>query len=150
MNLHEDIDRIKEVMGVLNEDSRSNTIMNMINDIGLYNTIKMMGNYEDVLNYINYEDISDADKIKFIQEVVESKSPNMRRAGNISIHDMGIPPISYDSHSNTDREITSFGMNGVTINVYKNGKFADQQVVPYDFMSADSIDRSFKTMLKYS
>jgi hypothetical protein len=120
--------------------------MKMIDDIGVYNTVKMVGGYESLLNYINPEDISESDKIKFIRDAVTSKGPEISGRNNISIFDLKIPPIRYDSYGNTERMITTFYRDGVKLNVYKDGKFSTSQLTLYDRISEDAIDRVFKVM----
>jgi hypothetical protein len=120
--------------------------MKMIDELGLYGAVKMVGGYETLLNYINPEDISELDKIKFIRDVVTSKGPEISGRNNISIFDLKIPPIRYDSYGNTERMITTFYRDGVKLNVYKDGKFSTSQLTSYDRISEDAIDRVFKVM----
>lgn len=146
MNLQENIHRIKEVM-LINENTAESKINKMIDELGLYNTIKMVGSYEDLLNHINSEDISDRDKIKFIQEVIDIKAPEISGRNNISIFDLGISPIPYDSYSGTERMITTFYKHGVKLNVYKGGKYSTDQIAQYKDISEDVLNKIFKLMI---
>lgn len=66
MNLQENIQRIHEIMGgVITEDRKEMFIKNMIDDIGLADTIKMMGGYDEVEPYL-----TDEGKVKFIKDTV--------------------------------------------------------------------------------
>ena len=66
MKLQENIERIHEIMGgVITEDRKEMFIKNMIDDIGLADTIKMMGGYDEVEPYL-----TDEDKVKFIKDIV--------------------------------------------------------------------------------
>jgi hypothetical protein len=66
MNLQENIHRIHELIGaVITEDRKEMSIKNMIDDIGLENTIKMVGDYDEVATYL-----SDEDKVKYIKDTV--------------------------------------------------------------------------------
>jgi len=135
---------LKEQTG---QNNRPNKIMKMIGNIGLYNTVKMVGGYESLLNYINPEDISHIDKIKFIKEVIDIKAPEISGRNNISIFDLKVPPIRYDSYGNTERMITTFYNGGVKLNVYKGGKFSTDQVASYTDISEDALNKIFKLMI---
>ncbi len=134
---------LKEQTG---QDNRPNKIMKMIDDIGLYNTVKMVGGYESLLNYINPEDITESDKIKFIRDVVTSKGPEISGRNNISTFDLGIKPIWYDEYKNRIRVITTMYGNGAKLNVYINETYDDSGNMLYTHMPEDVIDRVFKVM----
>jgi hypothetical protein len=121
--------------------------MKMIDDIGLYNTVKMVGGYESLLNYINPEDISESDKIKFIRDAVTSKGPEISGRESISIYDLGIKPIWYDEYENKIRVITTMYKNGVNVNVYINEIYDNSGMILYSHMPEDAIDRVFKLMI---
>ena len=158
MNLQENIYRIKEVMGMaqkkldgsetitLNENTSESILNKMIDELGLYNTIRMVGSYEDLLNHINPEDISESDKIKFIRDVVTSKGPEISGRESISIYDLGVKPIWYDEYKNNIRVITTMYKNGVKVNVYINEIYDDSGMILYSHMPEDAIDRVFKVL----
>lgn len=147
MNLQENIHRIKEMMGVINEDNRPNKIVKMIDELGLYNTVKMVGSSEYVLNQINPEDITEWDKCKFIKDVVNAKGPQISGGDSISVHDLGIQPIWYDEYKNTIRVITTMYGNGVKVNIYVNEIYDDDTIALYSHMPEDVLDRVFKVMM---
>ena len=130
----------------IKEDNRPNKIMKMIDELGLYGTVKMVGGYESLLSHINPEDISESDKIKFIRDVVTSKGPEISGRESISIHDLGIKPIWYDEYKNRIRVITTMYGNGAKLNVYINETYDDSGIMLYTHMSEDAIDRVFKVM----
>jgi hypothetical protein len=130
----------------IKEDNRPNKIMKMIDELGLYGTVKMVGGYESLLSHINPEDISESDKIKFIRDVVTSKGPEISGRESISIHDLGIKPIWYDEYKNRIRVITTMHRNGAKLNVYINETYDDSRIMLYTHMSEDAIDRVFKVM----
>lgn len=136
-DLQENVDR----------DKRPNKIMKMIDDIGLYNTVKMVGGYESLLSHINPEDISESDKIKFIRDVVTSKGPEISGRESISIYDLGVKPIWYDEYKNKIRVITTMYKNGVNVNVYINEIYDNSGMILYSHMPEDAIDRVFKLMI---
>jgi hypothetical protein len=151
MDVNESINRVKELMGIIVENKHSNTIKKMIDDSGLYNTIKMFGGYSTMLNFIDPQDISDNDKIELIQEVIRTKSNDNEF---ISIYDLGISPNSikriYDQKDNMEKLITSFSHYGVIVNVYKDGRYHTHYAIPYDHMSEEPLNRIFKWMLEFS
>jgi hypothetical protein len=135
---------LKEQTG---QNNRPSKIMKMIDEIGLYNTVKMVGSYEDLSNYINSEDISGRDMIKFIRDVVTLKGPEISGRESISIFDLGIPPIQHDSYGNTERMITTFYKGGVKLIVYKDAKFSTDQMTTYENISGDALNKIFKLMI---
>jgi hypothetical protein len=136
--------------GVIQEDKRSDLIKKMTDDFGLYDTIKMVGNSNDVLNYINYEDISDENKIKFINEFTKKMAHNYGRERNFTVFDIGISPVMYDKVGNTERTINSFHVNGVNATVYKNDRYDTGYAMLYSHMPTEKLDKIFKLMLELS
>ena len=102
MNLQENIHRIHQMMGVINEDKRGESFKNMINKHGLYHSIKLMGGFD----YSMEDFISNEDKIKFIKEVVSKLCEK------------------YD-----DVEVASFNLDGVQIEYYETDE--EKQVIEY-------------------
>jgi hypothetical protein len=68
MNLQEQTNRIKQMMGVIKEssDEERNVIRKMIDTIGIQNTIKFVGDYNLLKPYLK-----DIDKVRFIKEKVK-------------------------------------------------------------------------------
>jgi hypothetical protein len=148
MNLQENIYRVKQMMGVINEDNRSNVIMKMIDEIGLYNTIKIVGSYDDILNHIDHEQITDEEKIKFINEVVKVKSSEFGMNG-LSIYEIGMSPIIFDKDGDRFKEIIYFAVNGVSIDVYNGSVFTNNQKALYTMLPTDVLDDIFIWMLDF-
>jgi len=146
-HLDEIRDEYDKIIGSINEGASESKINKMIDELGLYNTIKMVGNYKDLSNHINPEDISNIDKIKFIEEFVDTKGFKLTGRGSISIFDLGIPPIPYDSYGNTERVITTFYSVAVKIVIYKSGVYSTSQFVSYDRISEDTLDKIFNIMI---
>jgi hypothetical protein len=147
MNVNESINRVKELMGIIVESKHSNTIKKMIDSVGLYDTIQMVGSYSTILNFIDSEDITDNNKIKFIQEVIKIKSPE----NNVINSDFSnFEPISYNESDDVRISIMSLSRYGVIANVFKNGKYYTTHTIPYDRMSEEVLNKIFKWMLKFS
>jgi hypothetical protein len=147
MGINESINRVKELMGIIVESKHSNTIKKMIDDSGLYNTIKMFGGYSTMLNFIDPQDISDNDKIELIQEVIKIKSPE----NNVINSDyFNFEPISYNESDDVRISIMSLSRYGVIANVFKNRKYYTTHTIPYDRMSEEVLNNIFKLMLEFS
>ena len=98
MNLHENIHRIHQMMGVINEDTRKNAVNRMIDTMGLSGTIDFLGGYDPILDDIVTKD----DKISYIRETVEDIADDFGGGGvGFSVHEIGLDPIEF---SRTDKE----------------------------------------------
>ena len=148
MNLQENIDRIHEIMGVINEDNRPNVFKKMIDEIGIYDTIKVVGSYKDMLKHIDYEEITNDNKIKFIQKVVNIKSDEWNTEG-LSIYETDLSSVLLDKDGNIVRHITYFGKLGVSIRVYDNNEYISNQSLLYEELPKDVLNKIFIIMLKY-
>ena len=136
MNLQENIERIHEIMGgVITEDRKEVFIKNMINDIGLGNTIKLVGDYDEVAQYL-----SDGEKIKFIQDVINDKPLEMGGVGRLSPFDFDEQPIRYTDGDKVNL-ITDINKNGV--------KFPNGEGVPFSDIPTDDLDRVFRFAFHY-
>ena len=76
MNLQENIDRIQSMMGIITEDRKETVIKNMIDSEGLDNTIKMVGDYDEVVSYLSNEE-----KIKYIKDKIIEIGDKFRSIG---------------------------------------------------------------------
>jgi hypothetical protein len=135
---------------LVQENNRPNIIKNMVNDFGLYDAIKMVGTSDEVLKHINPEDISDENKIKFINEFTKKMAHNYGRERNFTVFDIGISPVMYDKVGNTERTINSFHVNGVNATVYKNDRYDTGYAMLYSHMPTEKLDKIFKLMLELS
>jgi hypothetical protein len=94
MNLQEQTNRIKQVMGVINE----NKIVKMINDLGLYDTIHYLGGYDNLKRIMGDYTITREEKINFI---IEKLSELAIREGQelddgLWFNDINIEKLIYD------------------------------------------------------
>jgi hypothetical protein len=121
MNLQEDIHRIHEIMGgVITEDDKTAKIHKMINDIGLFNTIKFFGGYHNIIDMFGGDiNLTKEQKINFIREVIENLL-NTYNSTFLSIYDLGMSPIRlYEPKSGQNlQQIEKFKKGFVTIDVY--------------------------------
>jgi hypothetical protein len=140
MNLQEEITRISHLIIEIGDgNNKSNFIGKMIDKIGFYQTVRMVG-ADDILHYLKNNNIDNDDKIKFIKNIVEEKTSQLGTP-KLSIFQMGVAPVIYDVYDNTNRQITSFGTTGVMINVYRSGVYKDTQAVLYEWFPQDTLNR---------
>ena len=111
MNLHENIHRIHQMMGVINEDKKDETIRNLIDRLGVSDAIKMMGNYYLIEPYLK-----EIDKVNFIKDKVNDLTELI--GYGVSLAEIDEEPIHYDEDENEIEQIEFLGKNGVTVDVY--------------------------------
>ena len=141
MKLQENIHRIKEVMGVIKEssDEESNVIRKMIDEIGIQNTIKMVGNYNLIRPYLK-----NIDKINFIKEKVKKIS-----SGGFGLSEIGKSPIFYSENDNELRQIEYLGISRAYIDIYSthgNSHIGDIRI-EYEKLPEDIMNEIFKMLL---
>lgn len=73
-------------------ESKEERIKNTIAQHGLYYTIKLMGGYENVLNYIDHEDIDYEEKLKTIKLIVKELADLWDESG-ISTYNYNLSPV---------------------------------------------------------
>jgi hypothetical protein len=102
------------MMGVISESERG--IENMINNLGVADTIKYMGGYNDSMKkYITNEN-----KIDFIKDMVQHLSKPYNTIG-ISIYELGLNPVPYSISGDEVQQIEYFGPESAVIDVYYEG-----------------------------
>ncbi len=123
MKLYEDIHRIQSMMGVITEDNKNNVIRKMIDDIGIMNTIKMVGNYYAIEPFLE-----DVDKINYIKEKVSKLGQ-----GGVGFFEMDEEPILVYKNGNDVKQIEFLGKDRAYINIYyRNAKVGDERVLYED------------------
>jgi hypothetical protein len=145
MNLQENINRIKTLM----LESKEERIKNTIAQHGLYYTIKLMGGYENLLNHIDHEEISDYDKIVFIKKVVNELSESYG-GGGLSTYETDMAPVIYGRDEYESKEIEYFGKERVTIDVYGGHNYDSHMgevSIDYENLPTDVLDNVFIWMI---
>ncbi len=123
MNLYEDIHRIQSMMGVITEDNKNNVIRKMIDNIGIMNTIKMVGDYYAIEPFLE-----DVDKINYIKEKVSKLGQ-----GGVGFFEMDEEPILVYKNGNDVKQIEFLGKDRAYINIYyRNAKVGDERVLYED------------------
>ena len=141
MNLHENINRIQSLL----TENREEMIKNIIQKHGLYHAIKLMGGYENVLHFIDHEDIDYEEKLKTIKHIVKELSDLMGESG-ISVYESGLSPVRYSIDSYEERVINYFGKTRVSIDVYGGHKYEDlvgTYAMEYEDLPKDVLDNVF-------
>lgn len=144
MNLRENIQRIHEIMGgVITEDRKELVIKNMIDDIGLDNTIKMMGGYDEVEPYL-----TDEDKVKFIKDKVLEIADNLGSNGLSLSYPQG-RPLKIKEEDGVRHQIEFLGQSYAHAERYEEGNYHNSYVISYKDMSPQVMDIVIKRLLEY-
>jgi hypothetical protein len=139
MNLQENIHRIKDMMGVINEDNRPNVFKKMIDELGITSAIKMAGNYYMIEPYLKV-----VDKVNFIKEKVSELG-----RGGISLREIGEEPIVYDDYDNDHKQIEFLGRDRAYVDIYYRGHNVGDERIPYESLSVEIIELLVETLLNH-
>ena len=142
MNLQENIQRIREMMGVITEDKRDEFIKNMIDTVGIEKTFKMVGDYDLMSSYF-----TDEDKINYIKDQF-----NKINDGNyFSFDQISQKPIRIKWEDGQVHQIEGLHKDTVTVVIYKvvhgSLQYARKHYPKYEELSSETIDKLFKMML---
>ena len=105
MNLNENINRIQSMMGIINEDNRTNKILDMIEKDGLSYAIKFFGSYGRISRLVGNKFSKDI-KITYIKQTV-GKICDGYDSDGFSVSDFYISPIEYTSTLHIQKQIFS-------------------------------------------
>lgn len=133
MNLQENINRIHQMMGVINEDNSFN-IKKIINVVGIVDAIRYLGGYEKFKEQGGLDILTKDDKIDVIKD-----NTNNRNARGITIsRNNGIDEVLY--------AIYDWGIN---VETYTKNSFIGERDILYDDLSDEMIDNVFSGVMKY-
>jgi hypothetical protein len=139
MNLQENIERIQSMMGVINEDRKDDFIKNMINDIGIEKTFKMVGDYDLMESYF-----TDEDKINYIKDQFHK----INDGNYFSLDQIGQKTIPIKEEDNEIQRIEGLHKYNVTIIKYNRNSGGINKYYPkYEELSSEAIDKLFRMML---
>lgn len=141
MNLHENINRIQSLL----TENRKEMIKNIIQKHGLYHAIKLMGGYENVLHFIDHEDIDYEEKLKTIKHIVKELADLWGESG-ISVYNYNLSPVRFSIDSYEEKVINYFGKTRVSIDVYGGHKYEDlvgTYAMEYEDLPKDVLDNVF-------
>ena len=109
MKLQESINRSLQMMGVLNEDKKSNIAYTMINEMGLYDAIRYYGGYERLKQNLDVEITKDV-KIGFIKEMIKKICNDIDEdeEDGFWVDDINKDPLKYDTEGDIFHQIEIF------------------------------------------
>ena len=142
MNLQENIQRIKQMM--IKEDEVP-LIKKMIDDIGLKNTFKMVGDY-DKLDYY----LTDSDKVEFIENTVYRLSEEMESDFiGVPLQLIDEEPIHYGDEDGELHQIEYLGNKYVEVVYYSDtmDTYLGDYNVRYDSLPTQILDEIFRMLL---
>ena len=142
MNLQENIQRIKQMM--IKEDEVP-LIKKMIDDIGLKNTFKMLGDYDKLDSYL-----TDSDKIDFIENTIHRLSRELESDFiGLALIEIDEEPIHYSDEDGKLEQIEYLGNKYVDIAIYDNevDTYLGEYSVRYDSLPTQILDEIFRMLL---
>jgi hypothetical protein len=141
-NLQENIQRIKQIM--IKED-KVPLIKKMIDDIGLKNTFKMVGDYDKLDSYL-----TDSDKIDFIENTIHRLSRELESDFiGLALQEIDEEPIHYSDEDGKLEQIEYLGNKYVDIAIYDNevDTYLGEYSVRYDSLPTQILDEIFRMLL---
>jgi len=143
MNLQENIERIHQMMGVINEDNRPNVIKKMIDELGVTSAIKMAGNYYAIEPYLK-----EIDKVNFIKEKIMEINDD---GSGFALHEINEEPIHFSDDENELRQIEYLGKNRAMVDVYDEGMgtHLGDYNIPYESLPSQIIEELVEILLNH-
>lgn len=145
MNLQENIYRIQSLL----TENKGTVIKSMIDKHGLYDTIKMVGNYDIILNSVGHEYFSNEDKINFIIDVISFLCKRYNTTG-ISVYDLDMSPVTFgtlDPNGLEFQQIEYFNVDFVSIDVYDRDSHQGGFTEKYKHLDDKTLDNVFIFMI---
>ena len=146
MNLNENIHRIHQMMGIINE----NRVINIISELGLYDAIRYFGGYDKVKELIGDYEFSEEERIGFIRDAIKHLAEKHHSTG-ISTHELNMNPILYGiSDDDEIQQIEYFNPDFATIDVYKDGydnSYRSSFTEKYEYLDDEIFDKVFLFMV---
>ena len=118
MNLQENIHRIHQMMGVIKE----NKVSDMVQEMGLYQSIRYFGGYDNLTKIMGDYVLSNEDMIWFIIDVINDLCDKYNDDG-ISVWDLGMNPIILGQSDEELHQIEYFNPDFLTIDVYEGENY---------------------------
>ena len=127
------------MMGVITEDRMDMFIKNMIDNVGIENTFKMVDDYDLIESYL-----TDEDKINYIKDQFQ----RINDGKNFTLEQIWERPIQLELEDGLKRhQIEGLGDNYATIVKYKTNGGDMKYYRKYDELSSETIDKLFRMML---
>lgn len=109
IELKKNIHRIKSLMV---EEKENPLIRKMIDEVGVENTIKMIGDFDMVKPYLTIDD-----KISYVKERATKISYDFGGSG-FGLSEVNEYPIEYETGQYKEQQIEYIGRDGVYVDVY--------------------------------
>ena len=151
-NLRENINRIQEMMGLITEDNKSDAILNMVNKLGVYQTIKSIGGIKRFMKYLGDTKLPKHNMIDFIKEIVIFWMEVSRQPGFTLSSNYTDEPIDCGSDDEYIRQTQILLKKGALVDVYNNkplGMLEDTLLVPYEDLPEDSLYKIYEAMVDF-
>jgi hypothetical protein len=149
MNLQEQTNRIKQMMGVINE----NKVVDIIQDMGLYDAIRYFGGYDNLTKMMGDYNITRKEKINAIIERVTDihQSIGDNDSVEVWITDIGREPIEYNGLNNAGTRydyqlIEVLYRDGVIIYGYRD-KYSGQDMGSFERDYEDLSDEELEEII---
>jgi hypothetical protein len=118
------------MMGVITEDNKNNVIRKMFVNIGIMNTIKMVGDYYAIEPFLE-----DVDKINYIKEKVSKLGQ-----GGVGLYNIDEEPIVVYKNGNALGQIEFLGKDRAYINTYHRNALVGDERVLYEDLPGQILD----------
>ena len=138
MNLHENIERIQTMMGVITENKMDEIIQNMIDEVGIEAAFKMVGDYSLIDKYLTNED-----KIFYIKDQVNE----INDGNSFSLEQIWQRPIHYKIEDGVKHQIERLAKDYVTVVKYPKNGGTTNYYPKYEELPTDTIIDLFKMLL---
>ena len=139
----ENIHRIHQMMGVINEDEKTTKIQKIIDKMGLSTTIKLMGGIDGFKEMTKDILHSHEEKILFIKNHIQKLLEDWE-VENVSVRDLDASPIPYGI-PDEKQKITHFGPEHVTIKTHEGENYNKQ----YENLDDNTINEIYIYLVKY-
>lgn len=149
--LRENIERIQSMMGIITED-KSDTMLAMVNRIGVYETIKFIGGYKRFKKYLGDTKLPKRFMIDFIKDMVMWWMEVSRQPGFTISAEYSDKPIDCGSDEDFTRQTQILSKDAAYVDVYDNrplGMMTDTLMVPYEDLPEDSLEKIFEVMIDF-
>jgi len=143
MDLHENIHRIHQMMGVINEDKKDETIRNLIDRLGVSDAIKMVGNYYLIEPYLK-----EIDKVNYIKDRVKE----LGGGSGFGMTEIDEEPLHYGETEDGElHQIEWLGTKSVDVSIYNDemGAHLNDYYVNYESLPGQILDELVEILLNH-
>lgn len=129
---------------IITENKLNNTLIHTMNTIGVVDTAKLVGGYDELSNLIDVFTIPDEIKIKDIKKV-------LKELGGVSLFEIDEAPIPYKETARTYHQIVYLGEEKVVVEVSSGYNLQDTSqdyYVVYDKLSESILNEILEIIIK--